>query len=197
MSSRTLSLVTVVSLLVTACGGTPTAPAAEPKPEPAPAPKKEEPKPPEEPKEPEQKEADKKTEPPPEAPPAPEKPKSKTTIGGVSISEIDGKALVAAMQKIGWAPQDVQITGGTVGKFENIRFGIAGPTFEGTFEIIRRAQTPTGSSAGMMAPKDQADMKKDTAAVFLDKEAEVAIIIVIEGKQAEAKKVLDKLLKVK
>jgi hypothetical protein len=183
-----------LSLWVAACAGGPPPPAAEPKPAPAPAPapEKEEPKPTAEPP---QNEPEPKPEPAPQAPPAPEKPKSKTLIGGVSISEISGEQLVAAMQKIGWAPQDVQITGGTVGKYENIRFGIAGPSAEGTFEIIRRAQTPTASSAGMMPPKDQAAMKENVGAVFLDPDAEVAIIIVIDGKQAEAKKVLGKLLK--
>jgi hypothetical protein len=47
----------------------------------------------------------------------------------------------------------------------------------------------------MMPPKDQAAMKENVGAVFLDPDAEVAIIIVIDGKQAEAKKVLGKLLK--
>ena len=186
--ARSLRSLVALSFIVVACGGSPTPPAAEPKPDPAP---KEEPKPAGDTK----KEPEEKKEPVAEPPPAPEKAKSTTTIAGVSISDIDAKALVAAVQKIGWAPQDVQTSGGTVGKYENIRFGIASATLEGTLEIIRPAKTPTGSSASMMKPKDQAAMKEGLGAVFVDKDAEVAIIIVIEGKPAEAKKVLDKLLK--
>ena len=189
MSLRTPSLVALSFIFVAACGGSPPPPAAEPEAETAPA-AKDEPTA-EEPK----KDPEEKKEPVAEAPPAPEKVKSKTMLGGVSISDIDVKALVAAVQKIGWAPEDVQTSGGTVGKYENLRFGIANGSLEGTLEIIRPAQTPTGSSASMMAPKDQAAMKASLGAVFVDKEAEVAIIIVIEGKPAEAKKVLDKLLK--
>ncbi len=141
MSLHTTALV-ALSLIVVACGGSPPPPAAEPKAEPPPV-SKPEPKPAEEPKQ----EPEAKPEPAPEPPPAPEKPKSSTNIGGVSISDIDAKQLVAAVQKIGWAPEDVQTSGGSVGKYENIRFGIANGSIEGTLEIIRPAHTPTGSSA--------------------------------------------------
>ncbi len=177
-----------VGLLLAACGSPP--PPETPKaPEPAPAP----------PPAPEAKPEPKAEEPPPqdtpEAPPAAETPKSTATIGGVSISEIDPKTLIAAVQKAGWAPEDVQINHGTVGKFESIEFGILKGTDKGTFELVRRAAKPTGSSGSMMSPKDQAKMREDRGAVFLDEQAEVVIMIVVDGKPAIAKKVLELVLK--
>lgn len=110
--SKAVIVLSVCSLLV-ACGGTTPPPENPTPPEP-----KEEPKPAVEPKEEPKAEEPKKEETPP-PPAAPELPKSEATIGGVSISEIDPKALVAALQKAGWAPENVEINHGTVGKYEN------------------------------------------------------------------------------
>ena len=113
--SKAVSVLSVCSLLV-ACGGT-TPPPETPAPaEPAPT---ETPKPAEEPKAEEpKKEEGKKEETPPPA--APELVKSTATIAGVSVSEIDAKALVAALQKAGWAPEEVEINQGTVGKYSQL-----------------------------------------------------------------------------
>lgn len=190
MRKSSVGWVLGIGFLLSACGAPPppeTAKAPEPAPAP-PAPKPEAPKP--EPKAEEPAKA-----PAPEPPPAPELPKSSATIGGVSISEIDAKTLVAAVQKAGWAPEEVEINQGTVGKFENIEFGLMKGNDKGTFELVRRARTPSGASGSMMSPKDQAKMREDKGAVFLDEKAEVAIILVIEGKPAVAKKALDAILK--
>lgn len=177
-----------VGLLLVACGSPPV-PETPKAPEPAPpTPPVEAPKPEPKAEEPPPRET-------PEAPPPAEMPKSAATIGGVSISEIDPKTLVAAVQKAGWAPEDVQINHGTVGKFENIEFGILKGNDKGTFELVRRAANPTGSSGSAMSPKDQAKLREDRGAVFLDEKAEVVIIVVVEGKPAIAKKVLDLVLK--
>jgi hypothetical protein len=183
----------VVACLLVACGG--STPPPEPPPKPAePAPKAAPPPPVEAPKADEPK-AD---EPKPEAPappPPPELPKSAATIGGVSISEIEPKGLVDALQKAGWAPEKVEINHGTVGKYENIQFGLLKGNDQGTFELVRRIPVPTGSSSSMMSPKDQAKMKEGRGAVYLDEKAEVALWIIIDGKPAVAKKVLEALLK--
>jgi len=124
-----------------------------------------------------------------------EKPKSTATVAGVSLSDIDAKAFVAEVQKLTWAPQDVAISGGTVGKYENFRFGIAKGNFTGFIEVIRPAKEPTGASASMMPPKDQKAMREASSAVFLDETADILVVVNVDGKQAEAKKLLDKLIK--
>lgn len=181
-------------LTLAACGGAPApepkaaepAPTAAPTPPPAPtatapAEKKDDPPP----------------EPDPNPPPAPEpeKPKSATMIAGTSLSDIDDKAMIAAVQKAGWAPPDVAVTGGTVGKYENFRFTIEKGGVTGFVELIRPAKTPTGSSASMMPPKDQKAMREATSAVLYDDKADLLLVVNIDGKPAEAKKLLDKLLK--
>ncbi|MBK9001677.1 MAG: hypothetical protein IPM35_38640 [Myxococcales bacterium] len=187
--SKAVIVLSVCSLLV-ACGGTTPPPENPTPPEP-----KEEPKPAVEPKEEPKAEEPKKEETPP-PPAAPELPKSSVTIGGVSISEIDPKTLVAAVQKAGWAPENVEINHGTVGKFESIEFGILKGTDQGKFNLVRRAAMPSGSSGSMMAPKDLAAMHKDSAAVYLDEAADVVVWIKLDGgKPAVAKKALDSVLK--
>lgn len=176
--------------LMTACGSAlpPPAPTPEPKPEPVKPKEPEKPKEAEKPKEPE---------PEPETPPPAEaaKPKSKHTIGGASISDVEGPAIVAEAQKIGWAPTNVALMGGTVGKYENIRFGIDNGKATGYIEVIRPAHEPRGGGANMMSPKDQKAMKEELGAVLLDEEADVLVIVVVEDKPADAKKLLAKLVK--
>jgi hypothetical protein len=173
-----------------ACGSPP--PPAAPAPEPAPEPVK-----PKEPEKPKEAETPKEPEPEPEAPPpAPEaKPKSKHTIGGTSISDVEGAAIIAETQKLGWAPTNVALMGGTVGRYENVRFGIDNGKATGYIEVIRPAHEPRGGSANMMSPKDQKAMKETLGAVLLDEEADVLVIVVVEDKPAEAKKLLAKLVK--
>jgi hypothetical protein len=191
---RTGSILVIGSFLA-ACGGTPPPPKAAPPveeaappPASAPAPKAED----EEKSEPEKKPDE---EGPPPEPPAPEKPKSTATIAGVSISDVEDKAVVAAVQKLGWAPEKVAISGGTIGKYENFRFGIAKGGLAGRIEVVRPAKSPSGSSASMMPPKEQKKMNEGLGAVFLDETADVVVIVVVDDKPAEAKKLLDKLVK--
>ncbi|MEZ4219798.1 MAG: hypothetical protein R3B13_02635 [Polyangiaceae bacterium] len=174
-------------LLTFGCGSPP--PPASPAPAPAPASPPPAPEPKEEPPPPED------PEPPPEATPAaPEKPKSTAMIGETSISDIDGQALVAEVQKLKWAPEKVEVMGGSVGKYENLRFGIHNGTLGGHIELIRPAKEPSGG-ASMMSPKDQKAMHENQGAVFLDETADVLVIVIVDGKPAEAKKLLDKLIK--
>lgn len=186
--SRVWAAWILLSLVTMACGSPPAPAAPEPKPElvkpaePKPKPEAEKPKEPE---------------PEPETPPpaVEAKPKSKHTIGGASISDVEGPAMVAEAQKIGWAPTNVALLGGTVGKYENVRFGIDNGKNTGYIEIIRPAHEPTFRGANMMSPKDQAAMKESLGAILLDEEADVLIVVVVEDKPAEAKKLLAKLVK--
>lgn len=190
----TTALSFLAALTLAACGGSPppeptvAEPPATAKPEPPPAPTAT--TPPEEKKEPAPE-----PEPAPAPPAAEAKPKSSAMISGVSLSDIDDKAMIAAVQKAGWAPPDVAVTGGTVGKYENFRFTIDKGGVTGFVELIRPAQTPTGSSASMMPPKDQKSMREATSAIFFDEKADLLLVVNVEGKPAEAKKLLDKLLK--
>lgn len=182
-----------LSLLV-ACGGSPP-PAPKPPPEEA-APEPPPPPPPASAEEPEPSASAEPEEPAePPAPPTPQKPKSTATISGTSISDIAGKDIVAAVQKIGWAPPDVAIGGGTVGKYEDIRFGIQKGSASGYVEIIRPSATPSPGSASMMAPGDQKAMKEKVGAVFFDKDAGVLVVAVVQGNRTAAKRLLDKLIK--
>lgn len=187
MSLARFGVWVALSIVVVACGGAPPPPpepppkAEPPPPPPPPPPPAEDPPPPPE------------TDEPP--PPPPERPKSSTTIGDTSITEISADALVAAVQKLGWAPEKVEISGGTVGKYENVRFSIDnGKGGIGNIEIVRPAAEPR-PGASMMAPKDQKAMHESRGAVFFDKDADVVVMVVVDGKPAEAKKLLDKLLK--
>ncbi len=184
--------------MIPACGGSqppaaiPSAPpgaSAEPvaKPEPKPEPEAKKPD--------SEKPSEQAKDTPPPAPAAPEKPKSATQIGGVSLSDIEEKQLVAAAQKIGWAPQNVAVSSGTVGKYENIRFTVQNGAQEGRIELVRPAHQPTGSSASMMPPKEQKAMADGTSAVLYDEAADLILMVTIADKPAEAKKLLDRLLK--
>ncbi len=187
------SLWALVCCLPLACAGAPTPtapPASEPAPtaapEPEPAPSAAEPAAAET--------AAAEPEPAP-APEPPARPKSAATIGGVSISEITSAALVEELRKLGWAPPDTAVGGGTVGKYENLEIGISNGTLAGLVEIIRPAASPTGGSASMMAPKDQKGMKEGRGAVYFDESTEVLVVVTLAGKPAEAKKLLEKLIK--
>jgi hypothetical protein len=112
------------------------------------------------------------------------------------LSDVSIETVIAEVQKLKWAPPTVATSGGTVGKYENLRFGISDGKSEGYIEIIRPAKDPSGSSANMMPPKDQKAMKESSgAATYLDPEADVLVIVMIEGKTAVAKKLIDKLVK--
>ncbi len=108
---------------------------------------------------------------------------------------MDAKDVVAAVQKLKWAPQNVAISQGTVGKYENIRFGIQNGSASGHIEIVRPAHDPSTGGANMMAPKDQAAMNENTGAVYLDKDADVIVTVVVDGNKTAAKRLLDKLVK--
>lgn len=99
------------------------------------------------------------------------------------------------MQKLKWAPPTVAISGGTVGKYADIRFGIQRGRSSGHIEIIRPAANPIPGTASMMAPKDQAVMNQKMGAVYLDKDADVLITVVVDGNKSAAKRLLDKLVK--
>ncbi len=103
--------------------------------------------------------------------------------------------MVAAVQKLKWAPPTVAIGGGTVGKYESIRFGIQRGSASGHIEIIRPAHNPISGTASMMAPKDQQAMNDKMGATFLDKDADVLVTVVVDGNKRAAQRLLDKLVK--
>lgn len=102
---------------------------------------------------------------------------------------------MAAVQKLKWAPPTVAMGGGTIGKYENIRFGIQKGSASGYVEIVRPAHNPNPGSANMMPPKDQAVSKEKVGATYLDKDADVLVAVVVRGNKRAAKRLLDKLVK--
>lgn len=169
-----------------ACGGS-TPPAEPPPKEEAPAPPP--PPPAEEPAPAES--AEPAAEPAPE--PAPSKPASKATISGISISDVEGPVVVAAMQKLGWAPESVEISGGNIGKFENIRFTLAKDGTGGSVEIVRPAHSPQ-PGASMMSPEAQRADAEKRGAAYYDPDADVLVVVVVDGKPGVAKQLLGKLV---
>jgi hypothetical protein len=187
----------VVSLLVlVACGGG-TPPAENPPPEgtgdavtdPAPtAEEKTEEKSEEAPKE----EAKK------EIAPKLDKPKSESTIAGTSISEIDGAALQEAVKKLGWAKEGQAVGSLVVGSYEALNYEIEKGKLKAKIEIARPAASPGEVSGTTMTPpaEQKASKEKDGSAVFYDEASDVLVVVTMtEGKPADAKGILGKLVK--
>jgi hypothetical protein len=182
----------VSALFLVACGGG-TPPAENPPPEemaeapveePPPAEEKSEEAPPEEAKK--------------EMAPKLDKPKSESTISGASISEIDGAALQEAVKKLGWAKDGNAVAGMTMGSYEALNYEIEKGKLKGKIEIVRPAAAPGEvSSTTMVAPSEQKAAKEgEGSAVFYDEASDVLVAVTMtEGKPADAKGILGKLVK--
>ena len=137
-------------------------------------------------------------EPAKETPPPAPKPKSAATIAGVSVSEIDGAGLQKQLKKLGWLEPNTSVGGMDLGGYQNIRTDIKKGKEKGYVEIIKPATAPTASGTNMVPPKEQKDSRdKEGAATFYDDAADVLVIVSIEGKPADAKKLLGTLVKAK
>ncbi|MBK7582137.1 MAG: hypothetical protein IPI67_18265 [Myxococcales bacterium] len=126
-----------------------------------------------------------------------EKPKSAAAIGGSSLSDVSGVAVQAEAKKLGWFRQDAAVGGGTMGVYEQFRFEIEKGKLKGFIELVRPAAKPTpAGSGGMVPPAELKDMReKEGAAVHFDEASDVVVIVSVEGKPADAKKLLGKLIK--
>jgi len=189
MSTRFRLAIAALAVAATACGGSPP-PAAEPAPaaaaEPAPA-------------------ADIAPAPSaePDAPkaapePAPlSKPKSKWTIGGASVSDVDSLALLAAFKKAGWVKDGTMAGTQTGGQYESVGFDIVKGKVSGRVQIVRPAAKPS-SATPLTAPSDlPGRANKDTTAFTSDPDADVFLSIEITagGKAADAKRLLGSIAK--
>jgi hypothetical protein len=191
MSLRIFSL----AFLLCACGGAPSTPHPPPEGtggevEELPPPKTEEAK--------TEEEKEKTEEEKPATAPKLDKPKSESTIGGASISEIDGVALQEAVKKLGWAKEGQAVGSLVVGSYEALNYEIAKGKLKGKIEIVRPAANPgEPSSASMTPPGEQkASKEKDGSAVYYDEASDVLVAVTMsEGKPADAKGVLGKLVK--
>jgi hypothetical protein len=120
-----------------------------------------------------------------------EKPPSESTIGGKSISEVDGAALTAEAKKLGWVKDGVSPNTNTTGSYESIKFDIEKGKQKGYVEIVRPAATPGAPGAGGQPSEVKALREKDGAAVHWDEASDVVVVVFIEGgKTADAKKIL-------
>lgn len=134
----------------------------------------------------------------PEMAPKLDKPKSASTIAGTSISELDGAALQEAVKKLGWANEGAAVGSMTMGSYESISYDIEKGKLKGKIEIVRPAAAPGEASSTTVTPlAEQKDSKeKEGSAVFYDEASEVLVAVTMtEGKPADAKKVLGKLVK--
>ena len=181
-------LLVPVALFLFACGkppAPPEPPAPPPQEEPVPEPKKEEPKPE-----------------PPKAPEALKKPASTFQIGGKSLSEVSCPDVGELIKKAGWIAKDATPTcgGGTVGVYEANQIAIEKGKVKGRFSLVRPAAKPTvEGSSKIVPPAEQAAAQKDkkTAFAMADADADVAVIVELDepGKTAEAKKLVDGVVK--
>jgi hypothetical protein len=179
-------LLVPVALFLLACGKPPPPvepPAAPPQEEPVPEPKKEEPKPE-----------------PPKAPEALKKPASMFQIGGKSISTVDCVEVAELVKKAGWIKGGAACGGMTMGVYESQTITLEKGKITGKLMLLRPTAKPTvEGSTKMVPPGEQAAGVKDkkTAYAMADAEADVAIVVELEepGKTAEAKKLVDGLVK--
>lgn len=147
----------------------------------------------------------KKEEPKPEPPKPPEplkKPASQFQIGGKSISSVACTEVGDLVKKAGWIAKDATPTcaGGAIGVYEADQLAIEKGKIKGKLSIVRPAAKPTVEGSGKMVPPgEQAAAVKDkkTAFAMADAEADVAVIVELEepGKTADAKKLVDGLVK--
>jgi hypothetical protein len=127
-----------------------------------------------------------------------DKPKSESTIAGASISEIDGAALQEAVKKLGWAKEGTAVMGMTMGSYEALNYEIEKGKLKAKIEIVRPAATPGELSSTTMVPpaEQKASKEKEGSAVFYDEASDVLVAVTMsEGKPADAKGVLGKLVK--
>jgi hypothetical protein len=133
----------------------------------------------------------------PEMAPKLDKPASESMLSGKSVSSIEGTDLQGALKKLGWAKDDSSVTGGKAGSYENLHIDIAKGKEKGYVEITRPASEPGEASSSGTSPSDQKEAKeKDGAAVYYDDSADVLVAVNVEGKSADAKKLLGQLVKV-
>ena len=127
-----------------------------------------------------------------------DKPKSEATIAGKSLSELDDAGLSAELKKLGWVKEGAAVSGGTVGSYQSLSVDIEKGKAKGVVKIIRPAAEPGEASGTSIAPpsEQKAEREKEGAATELDEAADVLVIVQIEGKTADAKKLLAQLVKV-
>src|SRR5262249_4232172 len=108
--------------------------------------------------------------------------------------DVETSAIEDASGKLGWVSQGGG--GGRVGQYEAYRIDVKKGKDTGQIQIIRPTAKPLGGTSNMVPPKEQkGTFDADKAATFYDEAAEVLVAVKIEGKPAEAKKLLDKLVK--
>ena len=125
----------------------------------------------------------------------PPKPKSAATIGGASISDADGSAMVGEMKRTGWLDLAVAVTKDSAGAYESVRFDLKKGKSKGHFEILRPAKN-AAAGPSMASPKDQKAERDKEGATYFDEPSEVLVIVVIDGNPKQAKKLIDALVKV-
>lgn len=134
--------------------------------------------------------------PAPAPPPAPPKPKSAATIGGTSITDVTGGAMVAELNKVGWVDKAVVVSGGALGAYESVRFDLKKGKEKGYCEIVRPVPgAPADKGSGMVPPKDQRADRDKEGATYLDEVSDVLVVVVVEGNPKQAKKLIDGLVK--
>lgn len=140
---------------------------------------------------------EKQEEPKPAPLPKLDKPASASTIAGKSISEVDSLAVQAEAKKLGWVKDGAAVGGGTIGQYEQFRFDIEKGKLKGYIEVVRPASNPTAASGMSIVPPGElvSQREKEGAAVHHDPGSDVLVVVFVEGKPADSKKLLGQLVK--
>jgi hypothetical protein len=125
-----------------------------------------------------------------------DKPKSDSTIAGKSISEADPTALQAEAKKLGWLKAEGGASPQVSGSYETIKFDIEKGKSKGYVEIVRPAAAPGAASGGGGTPAELKSMREKEGAVHYDEASDVLVVVFVEGKQADAKKLLNQYVKI-
>ncbi|MCC6897635.1 MAG: hypothetical protein IT377_01605 [Polyangiaceae bacterium] len=126
------------------------------------------------------------------APAAPAE-QAKATVNGKSLSQASMTDVETALKKQGYAYK----SGGAMkmGSTETVTVRGAKGNQEVKVSIVRpSSQADTGTSMKMLKASEQGASFAKDGATYLEKDAEVLVAVVIEGKKDEAKKILDTLV---
>jgi hypothetical protein len=124
-----------------------------------------------------------------------DKPPSESTIAGKSVSEIDGATVASEAKKLGWVKEAAPAGANTSGSYETLKLDIEKGKSKGFIEIIRPAANPGAPGSGGAPSEVKAAREKDGAAVHYDEASDVLIVVMVEGKTADAKKLLAQFVK--
>lgn len=133
-----------------------------------------------------------------------ERPRSRFTIGGASLSDIEPSALVAALKKLGYKQaEEPTLSTNVAGLYEAVELGIEKGGAGMVVVLFRPTRQPVEPSppyvASTFEPKNNADITKDNPSLvaLYDDKGDVAVLVHagVPERAARARALLDALVK--